>query len=113
MANIDAEMLSSSLRRLGAAADHDIGAVVDEAVRACVDLFRVTGCGLMIADEQNDLHYIAASDGPSHVLEEVQSRTGEGPCVAAFVLNRTVGTDDLRSDARWPSIRDALARHRS
>ena len=110
MANIDPDMLSSSLRRLGAAADHDVSTVVDEAVRACVALFRVNGCGLMIADEQNNLHYIAASDGPSHILEEVQSRTGEGPCVAAFVLNRTVATDDLRSDDRWPSIGDPLAR---
>jgi transcriptional regulator with GAF, ATPase, and Fis domain len=111
MANIDPEMLASSLRRLGAAADHDIGAAVDEAVHACVDLFRVHGSGLMIADEQNTLHYIASSDGPSHVLEEVQSETGEGPCIDAFVHNRTIATDDVRADQRWPAISGTLTAH--
>jgi hypothetical protein len=31
---------------------------------ACVDLFGVTGSGIMLADEQNVPHYVAASDGP-------------------------------------------------
>jgi len=111
MANIDPDRLAGGLRRLGATADHDINEAVDEVVHACVALMRVNGCGLMIADEQNSLHYIAASDGASHRLEEAQSRTGEGPCVEAFVLNRTVGTQDVRSDDRWPAVGEALAGH--
>jgi GAF domain-containing protein len=111
MAHIDPQMLARSLRRLNSAADHDIGSAVDEAVHACVALFGLSGSGLMLADEQNDLHYIAASDGPSRVLEQVQGETGEGPCVEAFVRNDIVATEDLRSDPRWPSIRDPLLRH--
>jgi transcriptional regulator with GAF, ATPase, and Fis domain len=104
MANIDPDMLAGSLRRLGRTAEHDIVDALEEAVKACVALFRVSGSGLMIADDQNTLTYLAASDGPSHVMEEVQSETGEGPCVVAFVTNDYVTTDDLRSDTRWPSI---------
>ncbi len=111
MANIDPQMLASSLRRLRGAVDHDIVSAVDQAVHACAALFRVSGSGLMIADEQNDLHYIAASDGPSHVLEEVQSASGQGPCVEAFVVNDVVATEDLGSDARWPAISDKLTGH--
>jgi GAF domain-containing protein len=111
MANIDPAILAGSLRRMGRAADHDIGAAIDEAVHACVDLFRVHGSGLMIADEQNTLHYIASSDGPSHVLEQVQSETGAGPCVDAFVHNRTIATDDLAADDRWPAITTTLTGH--
>jgi len=110
MANIDPQLLASSLRRLGAATDHDIGAALDEAAHACVELFRVSGSGLMIADEQNSLRYVAASDGPSHVLEEVQSETGQGPCVEAFVRNDLVATEDLGADPRWPAISGTLTR---
>src|SRR3954465_472032 len=81
MANIDPQMLAGSLRRLSGAADQDIAVAVDEVVRAGVVVLRVSGSGLMIADEQSNLHYIASSDGPSHILEEVQSSTGQGPCV--------------------------------
>jgi GAF domain-containing protein len=109
MAHIDPEMLARSLRRLGNAAEHDITAAVDEAVHACAALFRVDGSGLMIADEQNDLHYLAASDGPSHLLEQVQSETGEGPCVEAFVHNHTITTEDVLTDERWPAITEPLA----
>jgi hypothetical protein len=41
---------------------------VVEALRhvteACVALFGVTGSGIMLADEQNVPHYVAASEGP-------------------------------------------------
>jgi GAF domain-containing protein len=111
MANIDSRMLADSLRDLQGTADPDIVAAVDQAVHACAALFRVNGSGLMIADEQNTLHYIASSDGPSHVLEEVQSESGEGPCVEAFVKNDVVATDDLGSDGRWPAISESLTRH--
>jgi hypothetical protein len=44
------------------------GTGVVEALRpvneACVDLFGVTGSGIMLADEQNVPRYVAASDGP-------------------------------------------------
>jgi hypothetical protein len=111
MANIDADMLASSLRPLGGAAGRDIVGAVDEVVHACAELFGVNGCGLMIADEQNSLHYVAASDGPSHVLEEVQSESGQGPCVEAFVVNDIVTTEDLGSDPRWPLISGTLVDH--
>jgi GAF domain-containing protein len=109
MANIDPDELAGSLRRLGPATDHDIVGALDEAVHACVALFRVTGSGLMIADEQNTLRYVAASDGPSHVMEEVQSTAGDGPCVAAFVTNDIVATEDVSADPRWQSITAPLA----
>jgi GAF domain-containing protein len=111
VANIDPQLLAASLRQLGAVAGHDISSAVDEAVHACVALFGVTGSGLMIADEQSDLHYVASSDGPSHVLEETQSEYGEGPCVEAFVHNRVITVNDVGADVRWPSIRGTLVDH--
>jgi hypothetical protein len=84
---IDPEALAASLRRLATLGDRGTGVV--EALRhvteACVDLFGVTGSGIMLADEQNVPHYVAASDGPGRMLELVESDTGQGACTEAFV----------------------------
>ncbi|GAA5130136.1 GAF and ANTAR domain-containing protein [Pseudonocardia adelaidensis] len=111
MVNIDPEKLAASLRRLGHADDRDISAALNEAVAACVQLFAVSGSGLMIADQQNALRYAAASDGPGRVLEDVQSRTGQGPCVDTFVNGEIVTTDDLATETRWPASRDTIIEH--
>jgi GAF domain-containing protein len=111
MPNIDAQNLAASLRRLGAAGHDDITGAIDRAVKACVDLFGVDGSGLMVADEQNTLRYVVSSDGPGRVLEEVQSETGHGPCVDAFVHGVPVLTDDLGGETRWERSRDAIAGH--
>jgi hypothetical protein len=111
VANIDPETLSASLRRLGPLDDHDISRALDGAVSACVDLFGVSGSGLMIADQQDALRYVVSSDGPGRVLEDVQTETGQGPCVDTFVHGRPVDTADIGADERWPASRDVIAEH--
>ncbi len=108
MVNVDPEKLAASLRKIGYADDQDISAALNEIVAACVQLFGVSGAGLMVADQQNSLRYAAASDGPGRVLEEVQSETGQGPCVDTFVNGEIVTTDDLATETRWPASRGTL-----
>ncbi|RTL67828.1 MAG: ANTAR domain-containing protein [Pseudonocardiaceae bacterium] len=111
MANIDVDQLTASLRGLEPADDADLAGALDAVVEACVGLFGVTGAGLMVADEQDSLRYAAATDGPGRVLEEVQTETGQGPCVDTFVHGRPVGTTDLATEHRWPASREVLVEH--
>lgn len=111
MVNVDPEKLAASLRALDHANDHDIRAALDEVIAACVQLFAVSGSGLMIADQHNVLRYAAASDGPGRVLEDVQSETGQGPCVDTFVTGEIISTDDLAAETRWPASRSAILEH--
>lgn len=111
MPHIDPYKLAASLRRLAGRGGDDARRAVDEVVTACVDLFEVDGSGLMIADAQNTLTYLTSSDAPGHVLEEVQSETGQGPCVDTFVHGRTVHTDDMAAETRWPRSRETIAAH--
>jgi transcriptional regulator with GAF, ATPase, and Fis domain len=108
---IDPQNLSASLDRLRTDGDDDFNAAIDRTVTACVDLFGVDGSGLMIADEQNTLRYVVSSDGPGRVLEEVQSHTGQGPCVDTYVHGRPVHTDDLAVETRWPQSRRTILDH--
>ncbi|WP_234027816.1 GAF and ANTAR domain-containing protein [Pseudonocardia dioxanivorans] len=111
MPNIDDDALAASLRGLEPAEDADLSVALKEIVTAAVDLFGTSGAGLMVADEQDTLRYAAATDGPGRVLEEVQSETGQGPCVDTFVDGRPVATDDLAAEQRWPASRDVLVGH--
>jgi GAF domain-containing protein len=112
MPNVDPKLLAASLRRLDSQAGGDVAHALEETVHACVALFGVTGSGVMIADEHNNLHYVAASDGAGRVLEVVQTEAGQGPCVQAFVTNAVTVSEDAATDPRWPDINDILAGQR-
>lgn len=107
---MDANALATSLRRLGEEPArlplrHSIQQVVD----ACVQVFAVTGCGLMIADDQSVLRYAVASDGPGRQLEDIQLESGTGPCVEAFVRDDLIVTEDLATESRWPEVAARVA----
>ena len=109
--DIEPEALAASLRRLHDLDDDDVLRALDETITACVDLFGVSGSGLMIIDEQHALRDVASSDGPGRVLEKVQTETGQGPCVDTFVNDRMVSTADIGTDDRWPASRATIAEH--
>jgi len=110
---IDPAALTASLRRLASddrAGEGEVLSTLQRVVDACVDLFAVTGSGVMVADEQNITRYVAATDGPGRLLETFESDSGEGPCTEAFVMNRAHFTADLRMEtARWPKLAAAVS----
>jgi GAF domain-containing protein len=107
---IDSAELSASLRRLAARQGEGEGVIsaLQEVNRACVDLFRISGSGIMVADEQNITRYVSASDGPGRFLEQAEAGLGQGPCTEAFVNNTVVASADVTTEDRWPELADAL-----
>jgi GAF domain-containing protein len=110
--NIDDAALAASLRGLSLDRE-DNGSVISalEAVLvACVDLFGVGGAGVLIADEQDILRYVAATDAPGRILEKTEADAGEGPCTEAYVTAQVVTTRDITAEAeRWPVLAKVLA----
>ena len=108
----DPAALNESLRRLvqeegDVAGSRGLLPALQETIDACLDLFDVTGGGVMLADETNMVHYVAASDGQGRLLEQLEVRLLQGPCTDAFVLDRLVSARDLHEDPRWPDLREA------
>ncbi|GAA2888096.1 transcriptional regulator [Actinoplanes cyaneus] len=61
--------------------------------------------GTLLADPQGHLHYAAASDETTKLLELLQLQKQDGPCVDAFHQRRPVSNTDLQSAAeRWPQF---------
>ena len=110
--NIDDLALAQSLRRL-ATSREDTGTVVaalEQVVRACVDLFALGGAGLLIADEQDMLRYVVATDEPGRILEQTEAGAGEGPCTEAYVTSRVISSRDVtREEERWPILAKTMA----
>ena len=69
------------------------------------DVSGASSVGLMLADQDESLHYMAASsDGAKH-LELFQLQHDEGPCLDCFHLGTPVILTDLRQDeGRWPEF---------
>lgn len=84
--------------------DSVVEPALERVVSATCSLFSVTGAGLLLVDEAQVLRYVVASDEAGRVLETAHEQTGEGPCIDAFVLDRTVSTDDVEADDRWPRL---------
>ena len=110
--SIDAAALADSLRKL-ATSGQGHGSVVtslEQVLDACVALFTVDGAGILVADEQDILRYVAASDGPGRMLEQVETEAGEGPCTTAFVTGSVVTSRDVTAETRrWPVLSEAMA----
>jgi GAF domain-containing protein len=81
---------------------------LQQAVDAAATLYPVAGSGVMLADGEHVLHYVAASDGHGRDLERIQELTGSGPCVDALVQGQIVQTTDASADERWPEIHATL-----
>ena len=78
-----------------------------EVVHTTHAMFDVDGAGLMLADADQHLRNVAASDDRFAHLEELQVDHGEGPCIDAFDQKELVGAEDLESDPRWPRFSEA------
>ncbi len=110
--SIDEAALATSLRGLSLSRE-DNGSVISalEAVlTACVDLFGVDGAGVLVADEQDMLRYVAATDGPGRILERTEVDAAQGPCTEAFVTATVVTTRDVTAETqRWPVLARVMA----
>lgn len=67
------------------------------------DLVDARAAGLLLADENNRLHLMAASNEGAQMLEIFQIQTHEGPCQDCYRQGRPVINADLRTATdRWP-----------
>jgi GAF domain-containing protein len=67
------------------------------------DLVGAAAVGMLLADEHNELQFMAASQDNAKWLELFQLQSHEGPCLEAFRSGRPVVNADLpAAGGRWP-----------
>lgn len=62
--------------------------------------------GITVAQKRRRNETAAATHRYPVILDEIQSRCQQGPCLAAAALQSTIRIDDLVGDNRWPLYRD-------
>jgi GAF domain-containing protein len=66
-------------------------------------LIGAAAVGMLLADERNELQFVAASQDNAKWLELFQLQSREGPCLEAFRFGRPVVNADLpAASGRWP-----------
>jgi len=64
-----------------------------------------SSAGLLLADHDDSLHYVAASSASARYLELLQLQVEEGPCLDCYRTREPLITTDLsRETRRWPEF---------
>lgn len=85
--------------------DFDLFDFLTMLTQRAVTISGVDSAGILLADTEGVLQYMAASSERSRLLEIFQAQRQEGPCYDAFRTGRPVITTDLAAArGRWPSF---------
>lgn len=59
--------------------------------------------GVTVATQDGKVQTAAASHGCPGMLDDIQQRHGQGPCLSAAWENHVIRVDDMTGDRRWPA----------
>ena len=92
-------------------ADYDVVDLVQVLVDRSAELFGAASAGLLLADIDGTAEVLASTDEDSRLIELLQVRSGEGPCLDCFRTGKPVASADLRvGEEAWGDFRSqALA----
>lgn len=84
-------------------APYTVSDLAQRLVDGCVDLLDVWAAGLLVVDPGSTPKVLAASTHQAELLELVQVRSGQGPCLQAMADDALVVVEDLDEWAgQWP-----------
>lgn len=97
--------LAEALARLARSLEQegDTEETLEGIVRAAIELIPgVEEASISVVVERHRVNPLAVTSEVARRIDEVQSETGEGPCLDAIYEKRTVSVPDMRSEKRWP-----------
>lgn len=83
---------------------YDIGEMLYRLTDQVVEVLDIDGAGVVLADDDDRLAAVTATDRRAAVLDEHQLEHEDGPALVAFRDNVQVRIGDLDVDERWPGL---------
>jgi GAF domain-containing protein len=80
----------------------DLDDLLHRLMGHATEVMSAAGAGIMLAEEDGDLAFVAASDQRVVDVELHQAQMGQGACHEAFAINEIVRVDDIANEGRWP-----------
>lgn len=88
-------------RFAGTLVDRELDDVLEQLGADVRRVLNVAGAGVMLGDDEGNLHFTSTSDGVLHELEGLQIELNEGPCLMAYRNEEIVLATDLSGDERF------------
>jgi GAF domain-containing protein len=82
--------------------DYDVVDFLHRLATRCVELVDAAEAGIMLADRDGTLHYVASSSERMRVIELFELQHDEGPCLDAYRDNAAIHFELGDADSRWP-----------
>ncbi len=106
--NHDLAVRMADLAR-AAAAPRSVEDVLLDVTTAAKELIPgVDTAGVLMIGKGGKWDSLGVTSDLPHLLDELQMKFGEGPCVEAALDETIVRTDDFRSEERWPQYSPAV-----
>ncbi len=106
--NHDLAVRMADLAR-AAAAPRSVEDVLSDVTTAAKELIPgVDTAGVLMIGKGGKWDSLGVTSDLPHLLDELQMKFGEGPCVEAALDETIVRTDDFRSEERWPQYSPAV-----
>lgn len=92
-------------------ADYDVVDLLHTLIDACADLLDAAGAGITLAATAGRLEVLASTSEESQLVELMQLRAGQGPCIEAYLTGKVIAVADVNDVVDvWPLFaRSALA----
>jgi GAF domain-containing protein len=83
--------------------DYDVVEFLHRLAERCVELVEVSEAGIMLADRDGTLRYVASSSERMHLIELFELQQNQGPCLDAYRSGLAVhGSMNEEANTRWP-----------
>ena len=85
--------------------EFDVIELLSGLTSECAQLLDIASAGLLLADEREVLHVVAASSETTRLLEVFQLQREQGPCLDCFHTGQPISVADLEEHrTRWPQF---------
>jgi GAF domain-containing protein len=90
---------------------YDVVDLLHTLVERCATILDASAAGILLLDAAGDLEVVASTSERSRLVELMQLRAGEGPCMESVASGHAVSVGDIDSvSEKWPQFRlDTLA----
>ncbi len=83
--------------------DYDVVEFLHRLAERCVELVTVSEAGIMLADGDGTLRYVASSSERMHLIELFELQQNQGPCLDAYRTGVAVHSGmNEEANTRWP-----------
>ncbi|MGR8010679.1 ANTAR domain-containing protein [Streptomyces hypolithicus] len=87
--------------------DFDLIEFLEQLCAHCVTVFGVSAAGILLGNEKETLHTIAASDETTHLLELFALQHDQGPCLECYrtgTARINIDLGDPAATSAWPAF---------